>query len=337
MRAIVQDSYGPIEHLELREIDRPVASDNEVLVRVHAASVHADVWHAVTGVPTIMRIMGAGLWKPKPIPGIDLAGVVESVGAKVTRFKAGDAVFGETAKGFQWQNGGTYAEYVSVKEDEIALKPENISFEQAAVVATAGSIALSNLSADGPLKAGQRVLINGAGGNVGTLAVQIAKAAGADVTAVDTCKKLEMLTRIGADAVIDYTQRDFTREDARYDLILDIASTLKLSDCRRVLGEEGAYVLIGHDHYGEAGRNWMGSIPVFLKLMLFKPFTGHVPTPKNPPPTAECLAALKELMEDGKLDPVVDRTFPLSEVVEALRYLKTGEALGQIALEVIQP
>jgi NADPH:quinone reductase-like Zn-dependent oxidoreductase len=335
MRAVVQDRYGPIESLQIQEVARPTIADDQVLVRVVASSVHADVWHAITGVPAVMRLMGAGLVRPNnPIPGIDLAGVVVEVGATVTRFQEGDAVFGDRASGFQWQNGGTYAEYAAVPADDLVRKPENISFEQAAVLPTAGFIALTNLRAGGPLERGQRVLVNGAGGNVGTLSVQLAKSAGAHVTAVDAGPKLEMLRQLGADVQIDYTRTDATAEGGPYDLIFDVASTLKLSDCRRVLHPDGVYVLIGHDHYGESGRDWLGSIPAFLRLMLCKPFTGHVAMPETPPPVADVLAELASLVEAGALIPVVDRSFPLDEVVEAFRYLKTGQALGQVALTI---
>ena len=249
VKAMVQEKYGsPVDVLELRDIYKPVLEDDEVLVRVHASSVHPDVWHVVMGLPYVLRLMGAGLLKPKNgVPGTDVAGRVESVGKSVTQFQQGDEVFGETIKGYQWANGGAYAEYVSVPEDSLALKPANITFEQAAAVPTSGLITLQNLPNEGRLQSGQRVLVNGAGGGVGALAVQIAKAYGAEVTGVDSTKKLEMVRSLGADRVIDYTQEDFTQGGERYDLIFDIPGNHPFSDCRRVLTPEGTYVLIGHE------------------------------------------------------------------------------------------
>jgi NADPH:quinone reductase-like Zn-dependent oxidoreductase len=256
MKAVIQDKYGSPDALELREIDEPPIEDDEVLVRVRAASVHPDVWHVVTGLPYLLRLMGAGLLKPKNrIPGTDMAGHVEAVGKNVKEFRPGDEVFGETLRGLQWHNGGAYAEYVAVPEDMLALKPANVTFEQAASVPTTGYIVLMNLRGKAQVKPGQKVLINGAGGGVGTLALQIAKAHGATVTAVDSTEKLDMLRSLGADQVIDYTQEDFTRRDERFDLIFDIPGNHSFSDCRRVLTPEGVYVLIGHDHFGQQGHH----------------------------------------------------------------------------------
>jgi NADPH:quinone reductase-like Zn-dependent oxidoreductase len=211
MKAVVHDTYGvPSEVLTVRDIAVPAVGDNDVLVRVRAASVHPDVWHVVTGLPYILRLMGNGVRRPKfPVPGSDLAGVVEAVGRTVTRFKAGDDVFGESVS-FGWRNGGAFAEYASVPQEFLALKPANVTFEQAATVPTSGYIALNNLSGAGAL-AGQNVMINGAGGCVGPLAIQIAKAAGARVTAVDRAEKLAMMRSLGADRVIDYEKEDVNR------------------------------------------------------------------------------------------------------------------------------
>ena len=240
MKAIVQDAYGSPDVLKLQEIDKPVAEDDEVLVRVRAASVHPDVWHVLTGLPYVLRLMGAGLRKPRnPVPGTDVAGLVESVGRNVTRFRSGDEVFGETLKGMQWINGGAYAEYATAPESALALKPANVTFEQAAAVPTSALIALPSLRAGGEIQAGQKVLVNGAGGGVGSVAVQLAKAFGADVTGVDSASKLDMVRSIGADQVIDYTQEDFTRRGERYDLIFDIPGNYSLSDCRRALTPGG--------------------------------------------------------------------------------------------------
>lgn len=336
MKAILQAKYGSIEEvLRLGETDIPATGDDEVLVRVRAASLHADVWHVVTGRPYILRLMGGGFSKPNnPVPGTDVAGYVERVGKNVTTFRPGDQVFGETIKGNQWTNGGAFAEYVSVSQSALALKPKEVSFEQAAAVPTSGLIALMNLQGQRKIQPGQRILINGAGGGVGSIAVQIAKAAGATVTGVDGPMKQEMLRALGADQVIDYTRQDFTRLGECYDLIFDVASNLSLSDCKRALKPRGIYVLIGHDHFGKASGRVFGSIPRFLKLLAISPFVDHLPGEMTfePPAKADSLAILQELLATGKLTPVVDRTFPLSEVPQALSYLQAGEACGRIVI-----
>jgi NADPH:quinone reductase-like Zn-dependent oxidoreductase len=335
MKAIVQDRYGPPEVLALREIDVPASKDDEVLVRVRAASVHPDVWHVVTGRPFVLRLMGAGLVRPRTrVPGTDMAGLVESVGSSVTRFRPGDEVFGETLRGYQWRNGGAFAEYVSAPENALAAKPGNVTFEQAAAVPTSGLIALLNLP-DGRLKKARRVLVNGAGGGVGSVAVQLATAYGATVTGVDGPAKLDLVRSLGADRVIDYTREDFTRGDERYDLIVDIPGNHPFPDCRRALTPDGTYVLIGHDHYGNAGRRWLGSLPRFLGLAVRSPFTSQLPGLSfSVPAKQDQMAILSGLLEAGKLTPVVDRTYPLAEAREALRQLATGDARGKIVITV---
>jgi NADPH:quinone reductase-like Zn-dependent oxidoreductase len=334
MKAIVQDRYGSIDVLELKEIDKPTVNDDEVLVRVHAASVHPDVWHAVRGLPYVLRIMGSGVLKPNnPVPGTDMAGQVESVGNNVQHFQPGDEVFGETVTRNQWHNGGAFAEYVSVPEGALALKPANINFEQAAAVPTSALIALENLR--DRIQPGQKVLINGAGGGLGTFAVQLAKSYGADVTGVDSAGKLDMVRSIGADHVIDYTQEDFTKSGERYDLIVDIPGNHSLSDSRRALTPDGTYVLIGHDLFGASGGRWLGSgIPRFLKLLVLSPFVSQDMGLRAQTGSKDHLVVLKELLEAGKVTPVIDRTFPLSEVPEAIRYLATGDAQGKIVITV---
>ncbi len=335
MKAIVQTRYGePQDVLELREIDTPEVGDDEVLVRVRATSVHADVWHVVSGRPILVRLMGAGLFRPKdPVPGTDLAGVVESVGKNATRFKVGDAVFGESHMKMQWRNGGTFAECAAVPEGALKFKPENVSFEQAASVPTSGYIALINLAGSAEVQPGHRVLINGPGGGVRSTALQVAKARGATVTAVDRAEKLEMLRSLGADRVIDYRQEDFTQGDERYDLILDVASTLSLEDCKCVLKPTGIYVIIGHEHDGAAGGRLLGSLPHFFKLLLLAPFDRHLPALSfSVPGKTEIMTELKELLEAGRLTPVIDRAFPLSEVPEAMRYLQGEHARGKIVI-----
>jgi NADPH:quinone reductase-like Zn-dependent oxidoreductase len=336
MKAIVQEKYGIPDALELREIDKPVVKDDEVLVRVHAASVHPDVWHVVRGLPYVLRLMGAGLLKPKNgVPGTDVAGHVEAVGNDVTRFQPGDEVFGETIKGYQWTNGGAYAEYVSVPEDALALKPANITFEQAAAVPTSGLIALQNLPNEGRLQPGQSVLVNGAGGGVGAFAVQIAKAYGAEVTGVDSTKKLKMVRSLGADQVIDYTQEDFTQSGERYDLIFDIPGNHPFLACRRVLTPSGKYVLIGHDRFGQGAGRWFGSIPRVLKLLALSPFVSQIPIPNfSMPDKKSQMVILKELLEAGKITPIIDRTYPLAEVPKAICYLEEGQARGKVVITV---
>lgn len=334
MKAIVQDRYGSVDLLRLAEVDKPAVGADEVLVRVRAASVHADVWHVVIGVPYVLRLMGSGLSKPKnPIPGTDMAGIVQAVGANVTQFKPGDEVFGESRRGVQWINGGAYAEYVSAPAEILALKPANITFEQAASVPTSGTIALYNLQSVGLPKPGQKVLINGAGGGVGTIAVQLCKTYGASVTAVDSAEKLGMLQSLGADHVIDYAREDFTRGSERYELIFDVASNLRFSDCERILTATGKYLVIGHDHYGARGRRILGSIPQMFKLMAQAPFTNHLPDAGiSMPNQKELMAVLRELLEAGKITPVVDRSYALSEAAAALRYLMEGRVQGKVVV-----
>jgi NADPH:quinone reductase-like Zn-dependent oxidoreductase len=333
MKAIVQDRYGSSDVLELREIDRPMAREHEVLVRVHAASVHADVWHAMRGVPYVLRLMGSGLRAPKHrVPGTDLAGVVDSVGTSVTRFRPGDEVFGQSLLANLWRNGGALAEYAAVPEAMLELKPARLTFEQAAAVPTSGSLAVQHVRDEGRVRPGQTVLINGAGGAVGSFAVQLAKAWGADVTGVDAAGKLEMLRSIGADRVLDYAKEDFTRREERYDFILDIAGNRPWSECRRALTRDGTYVLSGFDQYGRSGHRWFGSLGRFAKLIVIAPFVRHLHPFRGTKDPGDRLVVLKELIEAGTLTPVIDRTFPLGEVPEAIRYLESGQATGKVVI-----
>ena len=321
MRAIVQFRYGPpSDVLELRDIDKPAVAKNEVLVRVHAASVHPDVWHVVNGRPYFLRIMGAGLRKPKiSVPGTDIAGQVEAAGKNVMKFQAGDDVFGEIVRGHQWKNGGAYAEYAAVPEDKLEFKPSNLTFEQAAAIPTSGLIALRGLRDEGQIQQGHKVLVNGAGGAVGTFAVQIAKAHGAAVTAVDSAPKQNMLRSIGADRVIDYAQEDFTRSGERYDLVFDIPGNRSFEELKRVVADDGRYVLIGHDQYGRSGNRWLGgTIGRILKLQILAPFGRGKRGDDDTTETKNPLIALKDLAEAGKIMPAIDRTFPLGEVPEAI-------------------
>jgi len=336
MRAVVQDRYGPPDEvLTVRDVAVPPVRDDEVLVRVRAASVHVDVWHVVTGRPYVLRLMGNGLRKPRHIiPGTDLAGTIEAVGRDVTRFKAGDEVFGDSLRAMAWRNGGTFAEYAAVPEDVLALKPHRTSFEQAAAVPAAGWIALMNLRGGlKPLEPGLRVLINGAGGSVGSLAVQIAKADGARVTGVDRAARLAMIRSLGADAVVDYTTENVLDRGERYDLILDVASTLTLDASKRALAPDGVYVLIGHDHFGRAAGRVFGSIPRFFGLAARSPFERHLrPLRFRIPAKREIIGVLQPLLESGALTPIVARTFPLSEVRAAMRCLQDGSLAGRIVI-----
>jgi NADPH:quinone reductase-like Zn-dependent oxidoreductase len=336
MKAVVQERYGsPDQVLHVRDIPLPAVADNEVLVRVRAASVHPDVWHVVTGIPYVLRVMGNGVRRPKfRVPGTDLAGVVESVGKAVTRFKAGDAVFGESTA-FAWKNGGAYAEYASVRQDFLALKPGNVTFEQAASIPTSGYIGLTNLRASGSL-AGRNVLINGAGGCLGTLAIQIAKAEGAHVTAVDCAEKLAMMRTLGADRVIDYEQEDVLRGGERYDFILDVASNLWFDVCAPILTPTGMYQPIGHAHFGKAkgrmGGRVVGSMPVFVGLLLRALADPEKRRNFKMLSKAEAMATFSALIESGQLAPIVGRTFPLTEVPAAMKCLEDTRFPGRILI-----
>jgi NADPH:quinone reductase-like Zn-dependent oxidoreductase len=333
--AIVQEGYGPPTGLRLREVERPTAGDGEVLVRVKASSVHPDVWHVITGRPFALRLMGSGLGKPRqPIPGTDVAGVVETVGRGVTGFRPGDEVFGLSLPGMVWRNGGAFAEFVGVPQDGLVLKPANVTFEQAATVPMAGFIILINvdLALLGPRR---RVLVNGAAGGVGGMVVQIAKAHGAEVTGVDHTDKLDLIRSLGADDVIDYTREDFTRGDRRYDLIVDIPGNHPFPTVRRALAPGGKYVLIGHDHYGSTGHRWLGSIPRMMGLMARSSFDPHLRSGGWKRPTKqEAMRALADYLEAGQLTPVIDRVFPLAEAGQAIDYLAAGRPIGRIAITV---
>jgi NADPH:quinone reductase-like Zn-dependent oxidoreductase len=287
------------------------------------------------GVPYVLRVMGSGLRAPKHrVPGTDLAGLVESVGTNVTRFRSGDEVFGQSLLANLWRNGGALAEYAAVPQAMLEPKPVRLTFEQAAAVPTSGSLAVQHVRDEGRTQSGQTVLVNGAGGAVGTFAVQLAKAYGANVTGVDAPEKLDVLRSIGADQVMDYTQDDFTRRDERYDFILDIVGNHPWSECRRALTPDGTYVLSGFDQYGRSGHRWFGSLGRFAKLIVISPFVSHLHPFRGTKDPGDRLVVLKELIEAGKLTPVIDRTFPLSETPEAIRYLESGRARGKVVITV---
>ena len=323
MKAIVQDTYGSTDVLELRDIDKPVIADDEVLVSVQAAGVDRGVWHLMTGLAYPIRLAGYGLRAPKtPVPGMDLAGVVEAVGKDVTRFQPGDEVFGI--------GKGAYAEYARAPENKLAPKPANLTFEQAAAVAISGITALQALRDKGEVQPGQKVLVVGGSGGVGTYAVQIAKAFGAEVTGVASTTKTDMVRSIGADHVIDYTRDDFADGEQRYDLILDIGGSSSLSRLRRALTPRGTLVLVG----GEGGGRWLGGLDRQLRALLLSPFVGQKLTLQVPAENYDDMLVLKELIEAGKLSPVIDRTFPLSEVPKAIRYVEEGHARGKAVITI---
>jgi NADPH:quinone reductase-like Zn-dependent oxidoreductase len=321
MKTIVQDKYGSPDVLELQDIDKPVVKDDEVLVRVHTASVHAGDSLMMRGLPYIAR-PAIGLLKPKnKVPGTDVAGQVEAVGKNVTQFQPGDEVFG-------WCTGA-FAEYVSVSEDALALKPTNLTFEQAAAVPTSAFTALQGLRDKGEVQPGQKVLIIGASGGVGTFTVQIAKSYGAEVTGVCSTPNVDMVRSIGADHIIDYTQEDITHNGQRYDPILDIAGNRSLSHLRRALTPKGTLVIVG-----ATGGPWLNGIGRTFRALVLSPFVrqrlrGFVSMRKK-----EDLLVLKELLEAGKVTPVIDRTYGLSEVPEALRYFGEGHTQGKVVITV---
>src|SRR5918912_409285 len=323
MKAIVRYKYGSPDVLGLRETDKPEIGDDEVLVRVHAAGVELGVWHLMTGLAYAIRLAGYGLRAPEnPILGRDLAGVVEAVGKNVTRFRPGDEVFGI--------GEGSFAEYALAREDKLAPRPENLTFEQAAVVAISGLTALQALRDHGKVRRGQEVLVIGASGGVGTYAVQLAKAFGAHVTGVCSTAKLEMVRSIGADHVIDYTREDFAEGDQRYDVILDIGGNSSLARLRRALASQGILVIVG----GEGGGRWLGGTDRQLRAMMLSPFVSQKLGTFVNKENHEDLIVLGELIESGKITPVIDRTYPLAEVPEAIRYLEEGQAQGKIVITV---
>src|SRR5215210_773228 len=323
MKAIVRDTYGSPDVLELRDIDIPEINNDEVLVRVHAAGVGRDVWHVMAGLPYPIRLAGYGLRAPKnPVIGSGMSGVVEALGENVSTFQPGDEVFGI--------GKGSYAEYVCAREDKLAPKPENLTFEQAAVLAIMGSTALQALRDHGRVRPGQDVLIIGASGGVGTYAVQIAKAFGAHVTGVCSTTKMEMVLSIGADHVIDYTREDFAEGDQRYDLILDIGGNSSLARLRRALTPRGTLVIVG----GETDGRWLGGTDRQLRALMLSRFVGQKLNTFVSSENHEDMIVLKELIESGKVTPVIDRTYPLAEVPEAMRYLEEGHARGKVVITV---
>lgn len=327
MKALVYCDYG-LANLKVQEIEKPTPTDNQLLIKVRATSVNPYDWHFVEGTPKIMRL-GVGLRKPKETRlGVDYAGVVEAVGKNVTRFKPGDEVFGGRS--------GSFAQYICVGEDRLAaIKPANISFEEAGSVDIAGVTALQALRNKGNVQPGQKVLVNGASGGVGTFAVQIAKSLGAEVTGVCSTRNVDLVKSLGADHVIDYTKEDFTRSDQHYDAIIDNVATRSLSECRRVLTANGKYILIGG---GTGVKDWQGLFGPMtraFKILITKKFVSQEMGMMLTDPTQKDLVDLAALMQSGKVKPVIDRTYKsLSEIPQALAYVEEGHARGKVAIAV---
>jgi NADPH:quinone reductase-like Zn-dependent oxidoreductase len=322
MKAMIQDTYGSAEVMELRNIDEPEIGDSEVLVRVQAAGVNPADWAIMSGLPYIARPV-YGLSRPKTrVRGSDVAGVVEAIGAAVTRFRPGDELFGSA--------NGSYAEFAAASEDALVLKPASLTFEQAATVAMAGQVAVLALIRHGKVGPGQKVLINGASGGIGTFAVQIAKALGAHVTGVASTRNQELVRSIGADEVIDYTKDDFTANGKHYDFILDNVSNHSLSDLRRALTPTGMLVPNG----GNFANRWFAGGGRTMRAVLLSQFVGQTLRTFIQSNKLEYLEVLKELIEAGKVIPVIDRVYPLAEAHLALDHVGAGHARGKVVIAV---
>ena len=320
MRAIVYDRYGPPSELAIRDLDVPAMGDNDILIRVAAAALNPSDWHRLTGTPYIARLE-TGLRTPKRnIPGADVAGTAQGIGAAVTSISTGDELFG-------WTDGGACAEFVSVPENQLTRKPGNVSFEHAAATGTAAFTALQALGDTGKLQRGHHALINGASGGVGTFAIQIAKTLGAEVTAVCSTGNVEAAHSLGANHVIDYTEQDFTDTDQRYDLIIDIPGNRTLRACRRILTPKGTYVLIG----GSKGR-LLGPVPRAINGLLLSLVSSQRFTAMNATRTPDDLMTLRTMLEESNVKPVVDSTHPLDDVGCALDYLAGGHTRGKVII-----
>jgi NADPH:quinone reductase-like Zn-dependent oxidoreductase len=324
VKAITQDAYGSADEvLVCNDVDRPAIGPDDVLLRVHAAGVGPDVWHQMTGQPYLVRLMGVGIRTPKRgVPGWDVAGTVEAVGKDVTQSQPGDEVFGTSH--------GALAEYACARADRLAPKPVNLTFEQAAAVPVSGCAALHGLRDAGRIQAGQSVLILGASGGVGTFAVQLAKTFGADVTGVCSTAKLDLVRSLGADHVIDYTCEDFVDGVRHYDLILDTAGRRSLSHLRRALDKRGTLVLVG----GEGGGRWLGGFDRQLRAVLLSPFVHQTLRSLFSTERRADLLFLKDLIEDGKITPVINRTYPLNETPTALRDADEGHGRGKTVITI---
>jgi NADPH:quinone reductase-like Zn-dependent oxidoreductase len=322
VKAIVYHAYGSADVLKLEDVETPLVGDDQVLVKVRAASVNPLDWHYMRGTPYLVRTQ-AGLLKPKDSRlGVDFAGQVEAVGKTVTEFAPGDEVFGSSS--------GAFSEYVSAFEKSLVLKPANVTFAQAAAVPVAALTALQALRDRGNVQSGQKVLINGAAGGVGTFAVQIAKSFGADVTGVCSTRNVAMVRSIGADQVIDYTEQDFTKNGQRHDLLIDIVGNHSLSDCRRALTPEGTLVLVGGPDQGRL----LGPLTGLLKVVVVSRFVKQNLLALLAHGSKDDLVLMRDLLEAGKVIPVIDRSYPLSEVPAAIRYLQEGHARGKVVITV---
>jgi NADPH:quinone reductase-like Zn-dependent oxidoreductase len=326
MKAMVNTKYGPPDILELTEVDKSVPKDDEVLLKVHAASVNPADWHLLRGKPYIARLQ-LGPSRPKVrVLGCDVAGRIEAVGKNVTTLQPGDEVFGSPfMHGF-----GAFAEWACVSKDLLAPKPANLSFEQAAAVPLAASTALQGLRDHGRIEPGHKVLIIGASGGVGTFAVQIAKSFDAEVTGVCSTRNVDMVRSLGADHVIDYTREDFTRSGQKYDLIFQLAGTRSPSECRHALTSGGTLVQIS----GDSDGRWIGPMDRLIKALVLSPFVSQKMASFTVKPNKEDLRFLKQLIEAGQLAPMIERTYPLSETPEAIRYLENGHARGKVVITV---
>ncbi len=324
MKAIIFTKYGPPDVIQLKEVDKPAPKDNEALVKVYTSSANPLDWHRMRGEPFLVRLSD-GLLKPKvPMLGVDIAGRIEKIGKNVTEFHPGDEVFGSSG----WFGG--FAEYVSVPEKNLALKPANITFEEAAASPAAAITALQGLRDNGNIQSGQKILINGASGGVGTFAVQIARSLGCKVTGVCSTPNLNMVRSIGADNTIDYTQEDFTRQGQNYDLIYDAVGNRSVFDCKRALKPRGTCVITG-----------FSSLPRFFQHLIIGPLISiignkKIKTQPVAKPNKKDLLFIKELLETDKIKPVIDRRYPLSETAEAIRYLEKGHARGKVIITIEQ-
>ena len=322
MKAAVYTRYGSPDVVQIKDVEKPVPKDNEVLIEVRAASVNPLDWHFMRGTPYFVRIL-AGLRKPKITRlGVDVAGQVEAVGRNVTQFKPGDAVFGSCR--------GAFAEYVCTSESTLVMKPDNVTFEQAASAPVPAFTVLQGLRDKGQIQPGQKVLINGAAGGVGTFAVQIAKSFGADVTGVCSTRNVDMVRSIGADRVIDYTREDFTKSGQRYDLIFDSVGNHSLLACRRVLNPKGIYIAVG----GPSGRWMIGPLASGITAPVLSRFVSQKLAMVLAKPSKEDLTIMHQLMKTGKVTSVIDKRYRLSEVPEAIRYLEEGHARGKVVINL---
>jgi NADPH:quinone reductase-like Zn-dependent oxidoreductase len=323
MKAIVQDTYGSADVLELRDIDTPEIGDDQVLVRVRAAGVDRGVWHLMAGLPYPIRIAGYGVRAPKyPVLGMDLAGVVEAVGKDVTRFVPGDEVFGI--------GKGAFAEYAVAPEGKLAPKPANLSFEQAAAIAISGLTALQALRDVARVQPGQKVLIIGASGGVGTYAVQVAKAYGAHVTGVASTSKVDLVRAIGADEVIDYNCQDFAEGDIRYDVIVDIGGNASLTRLRQALTPTGTAAIVG----GETGGRWLGGFDRMLRAPMLSPFVSQDLRSVTASENAADMLVLRDMIEAGQVTPVIERSYALADAPDAIRHVEQGKARGKVVITI---